>query len=162
MSGENLIPPKAEALFGILCVIDCHVMSFWVMCVRKFGRNSACWDLPCSSCSCRWRTCWRVVDVLLCADGGGVPSHLRELIAFIHLSVPHCTVCQSAESAHTQSLFERVNKDCVRPSAAGFINSSTLLRRTTHLSAPLTHFHLTASYMKWCVITHLQKHTDDH
>lgn len=91
--------------------------------LRDSQRNNACWDLPCSSCSCRWRTCWRV------ADRGGVPSHLCELTAFIHLSVTHCFVCQSAESAHTQSLFERVNNECVCvcvwPSAAAVINSST-------------------------------------
>ncbi len=106
------------------------------------GGRGACWDLPCSSCSCQWQTWWRVADVLLCADGVELPSHLRELTAFIHLSVAHCFVCQSAESAHTQSLFERVNNECVRPSAAAFNHTGSLLTclslssETTHLSAP--------------------------
>lgn len=44
--------------------------------------SEACWDLPCSSCSCRWRTCWSVAVL----SDGELPSHLRRLQAFMHLS----------------------------------------------------------------------------
>lgn len=53
--------------------------------------------------------CWHVAGVCLWAGGGGFPSYLLKLTAFIHLSA----LCQSAESGHmfclTQS--QRVNND---------------------------------------------------
>lgn len=55
--------------------------------------------------------------------------HTCELTAFIHLSVTHCFVCQSAESAHTyKASLKGLTMSvcvCVWPSAAAVIKTST-------------------------------------
>lgn len=91
----------------------------------------ACWDLPCSSCSCRWRTCcWscdcrvplRLVEVDCTCTWASCCFYTPECGAPLcvwECGVSMCFCC-------TQSLFERVNKECVRPSSCWFINSSFL------------------------------------
>lgn len=91
----------------------------------------ACWDLPCSSCSCRWRTCcWscdcrvplRLVEVDCTCTWVSCCFYTPECGAPLcvwECGVSMCFCC-------TQSLFERVNKECVRPSSCWFINSSFL------------------------------------
>lgn len=73
-----------------------------------------------------------VADMSGIADRGGLLSHLHQPAAFIHLSANGRFVCQSADSAATQSLFERVNNECVR--GIPLLLSSTAAQ-TTHLCA---------------------------
>lgn len=84
--------------------------------------------------------CWRVA---LC--WWRMPSHLCELTAFIHLNVRSCFVWQTAESAHTQSLFV---KGLTMRMWGLFINT-TLTRKTpicifTHIITPTLDHHAPA------------------
>lgn len=92
-------------------------------------RSDACWDLPCSSCSCQWRTCWRV------ADGGRVPFTPVRAHSF-YTPECHSLLCVSERrvSTRTKPLFERVNNECV--SGLQPLLPSSAAAQTTYLRAP--------------------------
>lgn len=104
-------------------------------------RREACWDLPCSSCSCRWRTCWRVA-VRRWAAFTPVPA--RRFYAPERQAAALCVRAPS-QHAHKASLkgLTMSQRVCVRvcvctstrglllPSSAGNTNNAPVCTFTT-------------------------------
>lgn len=121
---------------------SCDLCSCPAVYVMQKARRDACWDLPCSSCSCQWRTCCCCVgDVLLCADEMNC-LHTCVSSQLLYTWAALISLCVGVLSQHTHKASLKGLTMTVRPSAAAFITTSTMLTclsvssKTTHLSAP--------------------------
>lgn len=103
-------------------------------------RREACWDLPCSSCSCRWRTCWRVAVRRWTAL---TPVPARRFYAPERQAAALCVTAPS-QHAHKASLkgLTMSQRACVCVCVWARVHEASCCRhqqatQTTHLSAPL-------------------------